>query len=50
MTPKELYDWAVEHNAENYDVMVNGIAIDYEEPNVDRSIPVIEITTPSTRW
>ena len=50
MTPKELYEWAIEHEAQDYDVLVNGIAIDYNEPNVDHGIGAIDITTPPTRW
>lgn len=26
MTPKELYDWAVEHGAQDYDILVDGDA------------------------
>ena len=50
MTPKELYEWAIEHGAEEYDVLVNDITIAYNEPNVDHSIGVIDITTPPIRW
>lgn len=50
MTPKELYEWAMEHGAEEYDVLVNGIAIDYEEPSANYRIGAIDITTPRTRW
>lgn len=50
MTPKELYEWAIEHEAEDYDVLVNGIAIDYNEPVVDRDMDAIDITTPCIRW
>ena len=50
MTPKELYEWAIEHEAEDYDVLVNGIAIGYEEPNADHGIGAIDITIASVRW
>lgn len=49
MTPKELYEWALEHAAEDYDILVDGIAIDYNEPNADHRIGAIDITTPYMR-
>lgn len=50
MTPKELYEWAIDHGAEEYDILVNGIAIEDDEPNVAHRIGVIDITTPCIRW
>lgn len=29
MSPKELYDWAVQNEVEDYDILVDGLAIDY---------------------
>ena len=43
MTPKELYDWAVERGAEGYDIMVDGDAIDYLLPEIDERLKIIEI-------
>lgn len=43
MTPKELYDWAVEHGAQDYDIMVDGDAIDYQLPEIDEQLKIIEI-------
>ena len=43
MTPKELYDWAVERGAEDYDIMVDGDAIDYQLPEIDEQLKIIEI-------
>ena len=50
MTPKELYDWAVGMGAENCDIIVNGIAIDYYPPAIDHTIQTIEIKQPMIRW
>lgn len=44
MTVKELYEWAMEHNAENYDLMIQfrddgGYYVGYEDahdPCIDR--------------
>lgn len=49
MTPKELYDWAVGMGAENCDIMVNGMAIDYYPPTIDHTIQTIEIKQPMIR-
>lgn len=49
MTPKELYDWAVERGTENFDILVNGIAIDYNPPTIDDTIDAIEIKQPMIR-
>jgi hypothetical protein len=43
VTPKELYDWAVQNEVEDYDILVDGLAIDYNPPVVDPDIGVIEI-------
>lgn len=43
MTPKELYDWAVEHGAQDYDILVDGDAIDYLFPEIDERLKIIEI-------
>lgn len=43
MTPKELYDWAVENGAEDYDITVDGDAIDYLLPEIDERLKIIEI-------
>lgn len=43
MTPKELYDWAVEQGAQDYDIMVDGDAIDYQLPEIDERLKIIEI-------
>jgi hypothetical protein len=43
MTPKELYDWAVEQGAQDYDIMVDGDAIDYQLPEIDEQLKIIEI-------
>lgn len=43
MTPKELYDWAVEHGAQDYDILVDGDAIDYLLPDIDGRLKIIEI-------
>lgn len=50
MTPKELYDWAVENDCEHLDIVVNGVAIDYNPPIVDLDIDCIDIETPRSRW
>ncbi len=50
MTPQELYEWTIEHEAQGYDLLINGVALDYDEPNVDHGIGAIDITTPYTRW
>jgi hypothetical protein len=49
MTPKELYEWAVGMGAENCDIMVNGMAIDYYPPTIDHTIQTIEIKQPMIR-
>lgn len=43
MTPKEIYDWAVENGAEDYDITVDGDAIDYLLPEIDERLKIIEI-------
>lgn len=43
MTPQELYDWAVEHGAQDYDILVDGDAIDYLLPEIDGRLKIIEI-------
>lgn len=43
MTPKELYDWAVLNEVEDYDILVDGLAIDYNPPVIDFDIDAIEI-------
>ena len=43
MTPKELYDWAVERGAEDYHIMVDGDAIDYQLPEIVEELKIIEI-------
>ena len=43
MTPKKLYDWAVEQGAQDYDIMVDGDAIDYQLPEIDEQLKIIEI-------
>lgn len=43
MTAKELYEWAVAHEAENLDILVNGYAIDFTEPIIDPEIDAIYI-------
>lgn len=43
MTPKELYDWAVENGAQDYDILVDGDAIDYLFPEIDERLKIIEI-------
>ena len=43
MTPKELYDWAVGQGAQDYDIMVDGDAIDYQLPEIDERLKIIEI-------
>lgn len=50
MTPKELYEWAVENQAEDFDVLINGVAMGSEEPSIDYRIGAIDITTPYMRW
>lgn len=43
MTPKELYEWAAERGAQNYEVMVDCIAIDHIPPKIDEKCKVIDI-------
>lgn len=43
MPPKELYDWAVQNEVEDYDILVDGLAVDYNLPVIDSDIGVIEI-------
>lgn len=42
MTPKELYEWAVERGVEDYDITVDGDAIDYMLPDIDELKKEIE--------
>ncbi|WP_418409266.1 hypothetical protein [Alistipes sp.] len=43
MTPKELYEWAVERGVEDYDITVDGDAIDYMLHEIDERLKIIEI-------
>lgn len=43
MSPKELYDWAVQNEVEDYDILVDGLAIDYNPLVIDDVFKLIDI-------
>ena len=43
MTAKERYDGAVEDGVRDYDIVVDGYAIDYLLPEIDGRLKIIEI-------
>lgn len=43
MSPKELYDWAVQNEVEDYNILVDGLVIDYNPLVIDDVFKLIDI-------